>query len=73
MKEGSSAGVKHPRVPGHEVAGIIDEVGKDVVGWKPGQSRFSKIFLMERLTFNGFIRYLAPLNTNIYIPRMLTL
>ena len=37
MKEGLFPGVQYPRVPGHEVAGIIDEVGKDVVEWKPGQ------------------------------------
>ena len=37
MKEGLFPGVQYPRVPGHEVAGIIDEVGKDVIEWKPGQ------------------------------------
>ncbi len=37
MKEGLFPGVQYPRVPGHEVAGIIDKVGKDVVEWKPGQ------------------------------------
>src|ERR1700756_3832088 len=29
--------MQYPRVPGHEVAGIIDEVGAEVIGWKKGQ------------------------------------
>jgi D-arabinose 1-dehydrogenase-like Zn-dependent alcohol dehydrogenase len=37
MKEGLFPGVTYPRVPGHEVAGVIDEVGNDVVEWKFGQ------------------------------------
>jgi D-arabinose 1-dehydrogenase-like Zn-dependent alcohol dehydrogenase len=36
-KEGSWPGIKYPRVPGHEVTGIIDEVGVDVSQWKEGQ------------------------------------
>src|SRR5579864_2543640 len=36
-KEGSWPGIQYPRVPGHEVAGIIDEVGAGVSGWKKGQ------------------------------------
>jgi D-arabinose 1-dehydrogenase-like Zn-dependent alcohol dehydrogenase len=36
-KEGAYPGIQYPRVPGHEVAGIIDEVGSGVVGWEPGQ------------------------------------
>jgi D-arabinose 1-dehydrogenase-like Zn-dependent alcohol dehydrogenase len=36
-KEGVYPGIQYPRVPGHEVAGIIDEVGKGVVGWTKGQ------------------------------------
>ncbi|HLN99996.1 MAG TPA: alcohol dehydrogenase [Pyrinomonadaceae bacterium] len=35
-KEGTFPGVQYPRVPGHEVAGVIDAVGKDVVGWTEG-------------------------------------
>jgi D-arabinose 1-dehydrogenase-like Zn-dependent alcohol dehydrogenase len=30
-------GIKYPRVPGHEIAGIIDQVGNDVTEWKPKQ------------------------------------
>jgi D-arabinose 1-dehydrogenase-like Zn-dependent alcohol dehydrogenase len=36
-KEGTLPGIRYPRVPGHEIAGIIDAVGSDVPNWKPGQ------------------------------------
>jgi D-arabinose 1-dehydrogenase-like Zn-dependent alcohol dehydrogenase len=36
-KEGLWPGIQYPRVPGHEVAGTIDEVGKGVTAWKKGQ------------------------------------
>jgi D-arabinose 1-dehydrogenase-like Zn-dependent alcohol dehydrogenase len=36
-KEGAWPGIQYPRVPGHEVAGIIDEVGAGVSEWKEGQ------------------------------------
>ncbi len=36
-KEGAWPGIQYPRVPGHEVAGIIDEVGDGVSEWKKGQ------------------------------------
>jgi D-arabinose 1-dehydrogenase-like Zn-dependent alcohol dehydrogenase len=36
-KEGLWPGIQYPRVPGHEVAGIIDEVGDGVSAWKKGQ------------------------------------
>jgi D-arabinose 1-dehydrogenase-like Zn-dependent alcohol dehydrogenase len=36
-KEGQWPGIQYPRVPGHEVAGIIDEVGDGVSEWKKGQ------------------------------------
>lgn len=36
-KEGTFPGLQYPRVPGHEVAGVIDAVGTDVVGWTKGQ------------------------------------
>ena len=36
-KEGSWPGIHYPRVPGHEVAGIIDELGAGVSEWKTGQ------------------------------------
>jgi D-arabinose 1-dehydrogenase-like Zn-dependent alcohol dehydrogenase len=36
-KEGTVPGIQYPRVPGHEIAGIIDAVGSGVAGWKEGQ------------------------------------
>ena len=35
--EGAWPGIQYPRIPGHEVAGIIDEVGARVTEWKKGQ------------------------------------
>src|SRR5262247_3943166 len=37
VKEGLWPGIQYPRVPGHEVAGVIDELGTEVTGWKKGQ------------------------------------
>jgi len=37
VKEGLWPGLEYPRVPGHEVAGLIDEVGPGVSAWKKGQ------------------------------------
>jgi D-arabinose 1-dehydrogenase-like Zn-dependent alcohol dehydrogenase len=37
IKEGQFPGILYPRVPGHEVAGVIDKVGSDVTDWKIGQ------------------------------------
>ncbi|HEY8504532.1 MAG TPA: alcohol dehydrogenase [Gemmataceae bacterium] len=36
-KEGAFGGIQYPRVPGHEVAGVIDAVGPGVDWWSPGQ------------------------------------
>jgi D-arabinose 1-dehydrogenase-like Zn-dependent alcohol dehydrogenase len=36
-KEGIWPGIQYPRAPGHEVAGIIDDIGAGVAGWKAGQ------------------------------------
>src|SRR5712691_54294 len=36
-KEGLFPGIQYPRVPGHEVAGVIDAVGPGVPGWEAGQ------------------------------------
>ncbi len=35
-KEGLMPGITYPRVPGHEVAGVIDAVGAGVKAWKKG-------------------------------------
>ena len=37
VKEGLWPGIQYPRVPGHEVAGVIDEIAAGVTGWKVGQ------------------------------------
>ena len=36
-KEGTWPGIQYPRVPGHEIAGIVDAVGNGVAGWSQGQ------------------------------------
>src|SRR5271167_3711304 len=36
-KDGVFPGISYPRVPGHEIAGMIDEVGAGVQGWKKGE------------------------------------
>jgi D-arabinose 1-dehydrogenase-like Zn-dependent alcohol dehydrogenase len=37
VKDGHWPGLQYPRVPGHEVVGIVDAVGAGVTEWKPGQ------------------------------------
>lgn len=37
VKQGAMPGIEYPRVPGHEVVGIIDKVGKNVSQWEKGQ------------------------------------
>jgi D-arabinose 1-dehydrogenase-like Zn-dependent alcohol dehydrogenase len=37
VKEGVLPWIQYPRVPGHEVAGVLDEVGAGVTAWKKGQ------------------------------------
>jgi D-arabinose 1-dehydrogenase-like Zn-dependent alcohol dehydrogenase len=37
VKEGQWPGLTFPRVPGHEVVGIVDAVGEGVKEWRPGQ------------------------------------
>jgi alcohol dehydrogenase/propanol-preferring alcohol dehydrogenase len=36
-REGTWPGIQYPRVPGHEIAGLIDAVGPGVKEWKVGQ------------------------------------
>jgi D-arabinose 1-dehydrogenase-like Zn-dependent alcohol dehydrogenase len=36
-KEGGLPWLTYPRVPGHEIAGVIDETGAGVTNWKKGQ------------------------------------
>jgi D-arabinose 1-dehydrogenase-like Zn-dependent alcohol dehydrogenase len=37
VKEGTWPGIQYPRVPGHEVIGVVDAVGPHVKPWKSGQ------------------------------------
>ncbi|MCW8471495.1 alcohol dehydrogenase [Fluoribacter gormanii] len=37
VKENLWPNLQFPRIPGHEVAGVIDEVGTSITKWKPGQ------------------------------------
>jgi D-arabinose 1-dehydrogenase-like Zn-dependent alcohol dehydrogenase len=37
VKDGRMPGLQYPRVPGHEVAGVVDALGQGVQGWKAGQ------------------------------------
>ena len=34
--EGRMPGLSYPRIPGHEVIGVIDALGSNVEGWQPG-------------------------------------
>lgn len=36
-KDGILPGITYPRIPGHEIAGVIDALGAGVKGWKTGQ------------------------------------
>lgn len=37
VKEGTFPGIEYPRIPGHEVVGIVEEVGSEVTNWEKGQ------------------------------------
>src|SRR5437773_11042137 len=37
VKDGTWPGIQYPRVPGHEVIGLIDALGSGVEGWTTGQ------------------------------------
>ena len=37
VKDGIFPGIQYPRVPGHEVVGMVEEVGDEVEMWKTGQ------------------------------------
>ncbi|MHB8539750.1 MAG: alcohol dehydrogenase [Candidatus Acidiferrales bacterium] len=37
VKDNLWPGIQYPRVPGHEVAGVVDEIGGGVTNWKKGQ------------------------------------
>src|SRR2546422_1586605 len=37
VKDGTWPGIQYPRVPGHEVIGVVDAIGSGVAEWKSGQ------------------------------------
>jgi len=37
VKDGTWPGIQYPRIPGHEIIGIVDVVGSGVAGWTTGQ------------------------------------
>ncbi|AOV17158.1 alcohol dehydrogenase [Acidihalobacter aeolianus] len=37
VKEGLFPGIEYPRIPGHEVVGVVDALGPGVTAWTPGQ------------------------------------
>lgn len=37
VKEGAFPGMQYPRVPGHEIAGVVDGLGEGVSEWEEGQ------------------------------------
>jgi len=37
VKDGLWPGIQYPRVPGHEVIGVVDAIGERVKAWKKGQ------------------------------------
>src|SRR6266478_3014427 len=37
IKEGLWPGIQYPRIPGHEVIGVVDAVGERVKPWRTGQ------------------------------------
>ncbi|HMD66629.1 MAG TPA: alcohol dehydrogenase catalytic domain-containing protein [Stellaceae bacterium] len=36
-KDGLVPGIQYPRIPGHEVIGVVDALGANVRGWTAGQ------------------------------------
>ena len=36
VKEGHWPGLQYPRLPGHEVIGVVDAVGEGALPWKAG-------------------------------------
>jgi len=49
-KEGLFLGIQYLRVPGHEIAGVIDKVGKEITQW---QSNVLIIVITNRVPGSG--------------------
>ena len=41
--EGQWPDLSFPRIPGHEIAGVIDAIGAGVVGWRTGPARRRRV------------------------------
>src|ERR1700730_4225654 len=52
-KEGLFPGITYPRVPGHEVAGVIDELGAGVKEWQAGPAGWSRLARWARRHLSG--------------------
>ena len=37
VKEGMFPGIEYPRIPGHEIVGVVDALGEGVDQWSEGQ------------------------------------
>jgi D-arabinose 1-dehydrogenase-like Zn-dependent alcohol dehydrogenase len=58
-RDGTIPLVQYPRVPGHEVVGVIDAVGAGVARWTPGQRAgvgWHKLRLLRSLPSRRFFR-----------------
>ena len=81
-KLGIFPNIKYPRVPGHEIAGVVDELGSDVADWKIGQKKLTEeeelraslgvpqIFLadVERLNEDRFSKYWQIIKFSTQLP-----
>jgi len=38
VREGLFPGISYPRIPGHEIVGVIEKTGEGVSAWKPGDT-----------------------------------
>jgi D-arabinose 1-dehydrogenase-like Zn-dependent alcohol dehydrogenase len=82
-KEGQWPGIRFPRVPGHEVAGVIHELGAGVSAWKLGQRvgvgwhgdfRNCRNLKIPGISYDGgYQQYMvAPIEALVSIPDSLT-
>lgn len=70
-REGIFPGIQYPRVPGQEIAGVIDALGKDVTKWKTGQ-RVVVGWHGDHCGYCGRFRYLSlPTNAGYFLRRRL--
>lgn len=64
-KQGLFPGIKYPRAPGHEVAGVVDEVGGGVISeWKSGQ----RSLLAGMVVIVAIVAIVNPADVGILLP-----